>query len=223
MSKRESETMDQSVSKKLKEDSALGNENAGGDKSSHDKDSDKPEGGDKAGDNKTGANGGSVNFAESSPTVGSTASGANIGTTAGTSAGSVGTESKGTISIQPTTLPQIAKPIHGSEEWFKQRRENHKEVEKRRRESINSGIKELAALIPTSDTNKSQILQRAVEYIKRLKENETNNIEKWTLEKLLTEQAVSELDASNTKLKQELERAYREIEHYKRILDKKEE
>ena len=54
------------------------------------------------------------------------------------------------------------------------------------------------------------------EYIKRLKENENNNIEKWTLEKLLTEQAVSELSASNEKLKHELESAYREIEQLKR-------
>lgn len=120
------------------------------------------------------------------------------------------------ISIQPTTLPPN-KPIHGSDEWHKLRRENHKEVERRRRESINAGIKELAALIPTSDTNKAQVLQRAIEFIKRLKENETNNIEKWTLEKLLTEQAVSELDASNTKLKQELERAYREVDHWKKV------
>ncbi|EAZ63270.1 centromere-binding kinetochore protein, partial [Scheffersomyces stipitis CBS 6054] len=109
------------------------------------------------------------------------------------------------------------KPQHGSDEWHRQRRENHKEVERRRRESINHGIKDLAALIPTNDTNKAQILQRAVEYIKRLKENENNNIEKWTLEKLLTEQAVSELSASNEKLKQELERAYREIEQWKEM------
>ncbi|KAK6200969.1 uncharacterized protein RJT21DRAFT_79149, partial [Scheffersomyces amazonensis] len=109
------------------------------------------------------------------------------------------------------------KPQHGSDEWHKQRRENHKEVERRRRESINLGIKELATLIPTQDTNKAQILQRAVEYIKRLKENENNNIEKWTLEKLLTEQAVSDLSSSNEKLKSELERAYKEIEQWKSI------
>ncbi|EGV61266.1 basic helix-loop-helix protein [Yamadazyma tenuis] len=118
----------------------------------------------------------------------------------------------------PTTLPPASKPEHGSDEWHRLRKESHKEVERRRRENINGGIRELAGLIPTSDTNKAQILQRAIEYIKRLKENETNNIEKWTLEKLLTEQAVSELDASNTKLKQELERAYREIEQLKREL-----
>ncbi|EGW35749.1 uncharacterized protein SPAPADRAFT_58953, partial [Spathaspora passalidarum NRRL Y-27907] len=111
-------------------------------------------------------------------------------------------EAQGQNPFRPTTLPPTSanKPTHGSDEWHRQRRENHKEVERRRRESINVGIKELAALIPTNDTNKAQILQRAVEYIKRLKENENNNIEKWTLEKLLTEQAVSELSASNEKL-----------------------
>lgn len=80
----------------------------------------------------------------------------------------------------------------------------------------------MANLIPTTDTNKSQILQRAVEYIKRLKENESNNIEKWTLEKLLTDQAVSELSASNEKLKAELQKAYREAEHWRRIAEDKE-
>lgn len=125
--------------------------------------------------------------------------------------------------LQPTTLPQTGgnKPPHGSEEWHRVRRENHKEVERRRRELINQGIKELAALIPTPDTNKAQILQRGIEFIRRLKENENNNIEKWTLEKLLTEQAVSELNASNEKLKAELERAYREIELLRRKLDEK--
>lgn len=125
--------------------------------------------------------------------------------------------------LQPTTLPPLSlnKPPHGSDEWHRVRRENHKEVERRRRELINVGIKDLAALIPTPDTNKAQILQRAVEFIRRLKENENNNIEKWTLEKLLTEQAVSELTASNEKLKSELERAYREIELLRRKLDEK--
>lgn len=125
--------------------------------------------------------------------------------------------------LQPTTLPQGAgsKPPHGSDEWHRVRRENHKEVERRRRELINLGIKELAQLIPTPDTNKAQILQRGIEFIRRLKENENNNIEKWTLEKLLTEQAVSELNALNEKLKAELERAYREIELLRRKLEEK--
>lgn len=49
-------------------------------------------------------------------------------------------------------------------------------------------------------------------FITQLKENETQNIEKWTLEKLLTEQAIAELSASNDKLKAEIERLYGELE-----------
>lgn len=127
------------------------------------------------------------------------------------------TSSNGGMKGEYASQMSASKVHHGTDEWHRQRRDNHKEVERRRRESINIGIKELAALIPTQDTNKAQILQRTVEYIKRLKENENNNIEKWTLEKLLTEQAVSELSASNEKLKAELERTYREIEQWKSL------
>ena len=59
-------------------------------------------------------------------------------------------------------------------------------------------------------------MQRAVQFITQLKENEDQNIEKWTLEKLLTEQAIAELSASNDKLKAECERAWREVETWKK-------
>ncbi|KAK1475796.1 helix-loop-helix DNA-binding domain-containing protein [Colletotrichum cuscutae] len=109
------------------------------------------------------------------------------------------------------------KPDVGSEEWHKMRKDNHKEVERRRRETINEGINELAKIVPNCEKNKGSILQRAVTFINQLKENETQNIEKWTLEKLLTEQAIAELSASNDKLKQECERLYKELETWKRV------
>ncbi|KAI0013635.1 hypothetical protein F4779DRAFT_345057 [Xylariaceae sp. FL0662B] len=121
--------------------------------------------------------------------------------------------------IRPTQPPysnsQGPKPAVGSEEWHKQRKDNHKEVERRRRETINEGINELAKIVPGCEKNKGSILQRAVAFITQLKENEAQNIEKWTLEKLLTEQAIQELSASNDKLKQECERAYRELTIWK--------
>lgn len=89
-------------------------------------------------------------------------------------------------------------------------------VERRRRETINEGINELAKIVPGCEKNKGSILQRAVSFITQLKENETQNIEKWTLEKLLTEQAIAELSASNDKLKAECERAWREVETWKK-------
>ncbi|KAI9871712.1 MAG: basic helix-loop-helix protein [Pleopsidium flavum] len=108
------------------------------------------------------------------------------------------------------------KPAVGSDEWHKVRRDNHKEVERRRRETINEGINELAKIVPGCEKNKGSILQRAVSFITQLRENETQNIEKWTLEKLLTEQAIAELSASVDKLKNECERAWREADTWKK-------
>ncbi|KAF4313634.1 hypothetical protein GTA08_BOTSDO00126 [Botryosphaeria dothidea] len=108
------------------------------------------------------------------------------------------------------------KPAVGSEEWHKIRRDNHKEVERRRRETINEGINELAKIVPGCEKNKGSILQRAVQFITQLKENESQNIEKWTLEKLLTEQAITELSASCDKFKAECQRAWTEVEIWKK-------
>ncbi|KAH7037750.1 uncharacterized protein B0I36DRAFT_345822 [Microdochium trichocladiopsis] len=111
----------------------------------------------------------------------------------------------------------VPKPAVGSEEWHKLRKDNHKEVERRRRETINEGINELAKIVPGCEKNKGSILQRAVAYITQLRENEAQNLEKWTLEKLLTEQAIEELSSSNDKLKQECERVYRELGIWKQV------
>ncbi|KAK7012427.1 psilocybin cluster transcription regulator [Favolaschia claudopus] len=83
----------------------------------------------------------------------------------------------------------------GSEEWARRRKDNHKEVERRRRGNINEGINELARIIPcgAEEKAKSAILSRAVQYIHHLKENEARNIEKWTLEKLLMDHATRDL------------------------------
>lgn len=88
-------------------------------------------------------------------------------------------------------------------------------VERRRRETINEGINELAKIVPGCEKNKGSILQRGVEYITQLKDNEARNIEKWTLEKLLTDQAIAELSSNIDRLKDELQRAFREIERWK--------
>ncbi|KAK0249657.1 hypothetical protein B0A54_10009 [Friedmanniomyces endolithicus] len=108
------------------------------------------------------------------------------------------------------------KPAVGTDEWHKVRRDNHKEVERRRRETINEGINELAKIVPGCEKNKGSILARAVQFITQLKENETQNIEKWTLEKLLTEQAIAELSGSCDKLKTECQRAWGECEGWRK-------
>lgn len=111
-----------------------------------------------------------------------------------------------TVSIKdPNTISKIKKL-------------NHKEVERRRRETINNAIRELQAIVPTTHTNKSQIIRKAVEHIKKLKEREETMRNKWTLEKIITDQAINELANSNEKLKSELEKAYRENELRKNVI-----
>ncbi|KAK4697314.1 transcriptional regulator CBF1, partial [Lecanoromycetidae sp. Uapishka_2] len=108
------------------------------------------------------------------------------------------------------------KPAVGTDEWHKVRRDNHKEVERRRRETINEGINELAKIVPNCEKNKGSILQRGVQYITQLRENERINIEKWTLEKMLTDQAIGELSAALEREKDELAKSRRETERWKK-------
>ncbi|KAF8900128.1 hypothetical protein CPB84DRAFT_1779378 [Gymnopilus junonius] len=91
----------------------------------------------------------------------------------------------------------------GSDEWSRQRKDNHKEVERRRRGNINEGINELGRIVPSGSGEKAKgaILARAVQYIHHLKENEARNIEKWTLEKLLMDQAMGDLQAQLEEVK----------------------
>ncbi|KAF8310700.1 hypothetical protein DL93DRAFT_2084303 [Clavulina sp. PMI_390] len=85
----------------------------------------------------------------------------------------------------------------GAENGYAQQSDNHYEVELQRREAIEKGISELHALLPPGDSTFGEddgatILTRAVQYIRALKENEMRNIERWTLEKLLMDQAIGD-------------------------------
>ncbi|KAK5367221.1 basic helix-loop-helix protein [Exophiala xenobiotica] len=60
---------------------------------------------------------------------------------------------------------QNNKPAVGSAEWHQNRKDNHKEVERRRREVINEGIENIAKIVPCSEKNKGAILQRTHQYI----------------------------------------------------------
>ncbi|CAO0795496.1 unnamed protein product [Mucor circinelloides] len=111
------------------------------------------------------------------------------------------------------------KPAVGSEEWHRLRRENHKQVERRRRETINDGITELSRIVPGCEKNKGSILQRAAIYIRQLKEAEAATVEKWTLEKLLTDQAISELNRQVEALKNENDRILLQNSYLKRELE----
>ncbi|KAF9931040.1 basic helix-loop-helix protein [Linnemannia zychae] len=129
-------------------------------------------------------------------------------------------EAGSTLATVPITAnPQPpAKAAVGSPEWHKIRRDNHKEVERRRRETINEGINDLAKVVPNSEKNKGSILREAVKYIKAvLAENErlTNEIaaattakheiERYLLEKSVAEATVHSLSVQHEQLKREYE------------------
>lgn len=102
-------------------------------------------------------------------------------------------------------------------ELDRQRKDNHKEVERRRRSTINDGITQLSHIVPGCDaknTNKGAIIHAAVRYIQDLKHNEASNIEKWTLEKLLMDQAMGDLT-------QQLEEARAQVQRLRAELDQR--
>ncbi|KAJ2056074.1 basic helix-loop-helix protein [Coemansia sp. S146] len=102
-------------------------------------------------------------------------------------------------------------PEAGSEEWLRLRRLAHKEVEQRRRDVINTGIDRLAELVPGAERHRGRIVNQAVDYIHRLKETEAQNIEKWTIEKLLADQVISGLTNQLEQMKRENKRLKRKI------------
>lgn len=110
----------------------------------------------------------------------------------------------------------MSKPAVGSEEYYRIKKYNHKEVERRRRETINKGIDDLGKVVPDCDKHKGQILARAVDFIKMLKEKEETLMKQLTLEKLISEQSINELSSTNKSLKAELAQAWKELDHYKR-------
>ncbi|KAL1967668.1 hypothetical protein VTN77DRAFT_2925 [Rasamsonia byssochlamydoides] len=99
-----------------------------------------------------------------------------------------------------------SKPTVGSPEWHALRKNNHKEVERRRRETINEGINQIAQLVPNCDKNKGAILQRAIEYIVQLHEEKKQMNTRWEQTNMTTTHAINEISAQNAKLKAEVNR-----------------
>lgn len=93
-------------------------------------------------------------------------------------------------SFSPLACLSSFPPLHSSRSPL---HPSQKEVERRRRETINTGINRLAAIVPTMEKNKAAILERAAQYIEILRRSETANIEKWTMEKTLMDQSLEDM------------------------------
>lgn len=98
----------------------------------------------------------------------------------------------------------LRKPEVGTDEWHKVRRDNHKEVERRRRETINEGINELARIVPGSEKNKGSVLQRTVQELTTLRARVEEYERQGNLSNNVLEQAVRELSSANDNLKHNL-------------------
>ena len=79
-------------------------------------------------------------------------------------------------------------------------------VERRRRETINEGINEIAKIVPGCEKNKGSILQRAVSYITELTTKERS----WNNERATIDVAIKELSERNNKMKTSAEQAWAE-------------
>ncbi|KAG0337588.1 basic helix-loop-helix protein [Podila humilis] len=110
------------------------------------------------------------------------------------------------------------KLIPGTDAWHKMRRDNHKEVERRRRENINHGISDLSIAIECTEKNKGQILRDAVKYIENIKQAHAKLSEEvqtihglkvelanLQLDKQVAEGALESLSMSHAQLKREYE------------------
>ncbi|KAI0223354.1 basic helix-loop-helix protein [Massospora cicadina] len=75
---------------------------------------------------------------------------------------------------------RFKKPLVGSKEWMRLRRENHKEVERKRRECINTNINILGEMVPGPEKNKGGILNRVISYIYELRESNLRLKEEYT-------------------------------------------
>ena len=75
--------------------------------------------------------------------------------------------------------------------------------------------------MPGADKNKSKIINQAAEYIAALKNNEASNLEKWTLDKLMTEKTIRELQGEADRLRDEVDRRDKQIAELNMRLNKR--
>ncbi|KAI8332426.1 hypothetical protein BC941DRAFT_436655 [Chlamydoabsidia padenii] len=94
---------------------------------------------------------------------------------------------------EPIDNAQDDKPPMGSEKWKEMKRASHSKVERKRRDNITECINELAKLVPTEKRQKEATLRAAVHFIKNAKEQQDANVRKWTLDKLVADQTIRQL------------------------------
>jgi hypothetical protein len=115
----------------------------------------------------------------------------------------------GYMSYYPMVEEQQSPNSDTYSDRIKHRKELHKEVEKRRRKTINDGIEELSKLLPESTPkSKGSIISSAVNYIKSLKSiigdsDQIRDVEEWNYEKVKFQEEIKNLNIQIKALKTE--------------------
>ncbi|KAJ3073779.1 basic helix-loop-helix protein [Podochytrium sp. JEL0797] len=108
-------------------------------------------------------------------------------------------------------------PAAASTESIDPEKRSHKEIERRRREIINLGIRELAAIVPNAGgQKKGKVIELAIDHLAHLQTAETENLEKWVLEKALLDDQIGRLRMQENDLRRANEALKREIESLER-------
>ncbi|KAJ9082504.1 basic helix-loop-helix protein [Entomophthora muscae] len=95
------------------------------------------------------------------------------------------------------------KPVVGSKEWMRLRRENHKEVERKRRECINTNINILGEMVPGPEKNKGGILNRVIAHIQELRDSNARLKEEYSEDTSHLQAALQDLSFQLNELREE--------------------
>lgn len=104
-----------------------------------------------------------------------------------------------TTTPTPTPTNKPAKPAE-SPEASQKRKENHRLVERRRRETINNGIDELALAIPGNPKKRSTVILKAIEHIRELERMKIESDEELARIREENQLLISELAKKNKKI-----------------------
>lgn len=109
-------------------------------------------------------------------------------------------ESPAQAATNPPKHASIATVAKEDPQASVRRRENHRLIEKRRRETINNGINELAEVLPDHSKKRSTVILKSIEYINELKQLNSTISEERDLLKARNQELVNELAEKNKRI-----------------------
>lgn len=81
------------------------------------------------------------------------------------------------------------------------RRNQHKEVERKRRQDIHEKIMKLGEMVPGYEKAKGEVLQRVINYIEQLRAREQHQLEQGVIDRIKLQDEIQRLKSEIAKLK----------------------